>query len=73
MNLENVSLGKANIAKLDDKDIEFTEATVKNIHKFDARNLGGCKYLNLRNSSFNQIEALHLVSLLLVDISNTNI
>ena len=56
INSENVSLGATNTVKLDGKDIKFAEATVKDVKEFDARNLGCCKYLNLRNSSFNSIE-----------------
>ena len=39
---ENVSIGTANTVKLDGKHIEFIEAIVKNVHKFDARNLRSC-------------------------------
>ena len=71
--VENVSFGTAITVELDDQDIRFTEATVKDVQKFDARNLAFCKYLNIRNSSFNEIEAEYLNSLLLIDISNTKI
>ena len=71
--VENVSIGAANTVKLDGKDIRFVEATVKDVQKFDARNCKFCRYLNLRNSSFNYIEAQYLNSLLLIDISNTKI
>ena len=50
---EDVSIGITNTVKLDDKDIKFSEAIVKYVKEFDARNLGCCKYLNLRNSSFS--------------------
>ena len=68
-----MSLGAANTVKLGDKDIKFTEVTIRNIQKFDARNLKYCKYLNLRNSSFNSVEAQFLPNLLLIDISFTQI
>ena len=71
--IEIVNLGTANTVKLDGKDVKFVEATVNDVQKFDARNCKFCKYLNLRNSSFNEIEAEYLNSLLLIDISNTKI
>ena len=57
----------------DDKVIPFEEATVENVSQFDARNLGQCKYLNIRNSSFDKTDAKLLYKLELIDISNSKI
>ena len=49
--------------------IKFVEGTVGNFKQFNSLSLGLCKYLNLRKSSFVDIDAQYLVCLLFIDIS----
>ena len=53
---ENVSLGAAGQATFEGQDIMFAEGVAIKAQQFDARNLIYCKYLNLRNSSFNNVD-----------------
>ena len=52
-----MSLGEQNEEELNDVKLEFKENKVKDKTKINARALTYCKYLNLRGSSFDQLEA----------------
>ena len=66
-------MGTCNFIEIDDDLLYFVENIVSQHRKFDGKNMVFCKYLNLRHSSIDQLNAEYLILLEYVDIAFSNV
>ena len=66
-------MGTSNFFEVDDDLLYFVDSIVSQHRKFDGKNLAFCKYLNLRHSSIDQLNAEYLILLEYVDIAFSNV
>ena len=68
-----MSLGEANDNALYGRKLNFKPNLIKKHKKLDTKRLVFCQFLNLRGSSFDQVDVRDMLSLFYIDIARSKI